>query len=342
MLLNPKFLHIKLAGGATAQCLGLMNAIYASKKLNMPFKISYYPYSTGTYWPFAIDFLLDKSEKLNTNIPTRGLHHSNQLQVGNVIKSHPLFQAGISYEKFLSYLRKIHLDTKLQLLRRELEVRAAPHRLLGVNKYFTSISGGFAQINETVVNSSMDSRFKKANKKSPFAKKNNDPELTIIHYRLGDKKATPAQMQHTIDFNSDLIIHPEAYAELLQDIPELNKNKVFVVSDEPLLAQKLLAGVGVNAKIYSNSGNIWEDLCYMSCAGVFIGSKSQVSQLANICVENNGGKSYLLNFSKHLNYSNFRHTTYLSSKFLDPKNKIYSLDSMLEKNSHAAYQSDSN
>ena len=59
------FLHVKIAGGATAQCLGLMNAIYASSKLGLPFKISYYPYSTGTYWPFAINFLLNESEILN-------------------------------------------------------------------------------------------------------------------------------------------------------------------------------------------------------------------------------------------------------------------------------------
>ena len=64
---KPKFLHVKLTGGATAQCLGLMNAIYASNKLKMPFKVSYFPFSTGTYWPFAIGDLLQKGEILNLN-----------------------------------------------------------------------------------------------------------------------------------------------------------------------------------------------------------------------------------------------------------------------------------
>jgi len=332
---KSKFLHVKLAGGATAQCLGLMNAIYASKKLSKPFKISYYPYSTGTYWPFAIDFLINDSEKLNTEIPTRGLKQLNQLQVGKVIRSHPLFKTSISYEKALSMLRKTHLDSKLQLMRRELEIRATPSKLISINNYFRSISGGFAQINEFEVNNSMDLRFRQANKESPFSQSRLDPKLTVIHYRLGDKKATPAQMQHTMDFNSDLIIHPQTYAEVLQSIPSVEKQKIFVVSDEPLLARNLLAEVGVQAQIRSGGGNIWEDLLFMSSAGTFIGSKSQVSQLANICVENNGGKSYLLNFTQHINYDKFKNTIYLDSKFIDPNHNIYSLDFDLENNLHS-------
>jgi hypothetical protein len=50
------FLTVKVAGGATAQCLGLMNAIYVKNKTSKNFRIKYFPYSTGTYWPFEIDF----------------------------------------------------------------------------------------------------------------------------------------------------------------------------------------------------------------------------------------------------------------------------------------------
>ena len=69
---KSSFLHIKLAGGATAQLLGLMNAIYASDKLGLPFKMSYYPYSTGTYWPFAILHFLSDDEILDVNKSTVG------------------------------------------------------------------------------------------------------------------------------------------------------------------------------------------------------------------------------------------------------------------------------
>jgi len=331
------YIHVKIAGGATAQCLGLMNAIYASNKLGIPFKISYYPFSTGTYWPFAINFLLDESETLNLNLGTKGLENTNELQIGKIVKDHPLFRSGFSYEKFLSWVRRFKLESKLLFLRRELSVKSSPVRLTKISKYFTTISGGFAQINEVNVNKEMHSRFQKSKLESPFAKVDSNLNLTIIHYRLGDKKATPEQMKHSKDFNTDLIVDPKTYINVLRNIKDLDKDKIFVVSDEPRLAQKLLAEVGINAKINSKVGNIWEDVLFMSQAKVFIGTKSQVSQLVNICVENNGGKSYMLNFSKHEGYDKFFNTTYVKAKFLAPGHDIYSLDFELEKNSHSAY-----
>jgi hypothetical protein len=331
------YLHVKIAGGATAQCLGLMNAIYASNKLNIPFKISYYPYSTGTYWPFAINFLLDESEILNLNLETKGLENINELRTGKIINDHPLFRSGFSYEKFLSLIRRFKLESKLLFLRRELAVKSSPERLTKISKYFTTISGGFAQINEVNVNKEMHLRFQKSKLESPFTKVNSNLNLTIIHYRLGDKKATPEQMKHTKDFNTDLILDPKTYLNVLCNIKDLDKDSIFVVSDEPQLAKKLLAEVGIDAKINSTAGNIWEDLLFMSQAKIFIGSKSQVSQLVNICVENNGGKSYMLNFSKHANYDQFVNTTYVEATFLAPNHTIYSLDFELEENSHSAY-----
>lgn len=330
------YIHIKIAGGATAQCLGLMNAIFASNKLNKPFKISYYPYSTGTYWPFAIRFLLSEKEILNLNLGTKGLTETAELETGKVIKNHPLFRRGISYEKLLSLLRNLNLEQKIQFMRREFGVNSSPKRLAKLNNYFKSISGGFAQINDPEVNKAVDKRFKDAGLDSPFSQLTSTGNLTIIHYRLGDKKATPAQMQHTSDFNTDLIIDPVTYFDLINQIDDLDKDNIFVVSDEPKLAQKLLAQVNIKAKINSQSGNIWEDILFMSQANVFIGSKSQVSQLVNICVENRGGRSYMLNFLKKYEDSNFPNTTYLNAKFLEPSNEIYSLDFNLE-NKHTAY-----
>ena len=79
---------MKLTGGATAQCLGLMNAIYASNKLKIPFKVSYFPFSTGTYWPFAIGDLLEKAEVLNVNSPTKGLDSRSEFEIGKIIENY--------------------------------------------------------------------------------------------------------------------------------------------------------------------------------------------------------------------------------------------------------------
>lgn len=335
---NP-YIHVKIAGGATAQCLGLMNAIYVSKKLGMPFKISYYPYSTGTYWPFAINFLLKEHEVLDLTSETKGLTNTTELETGRIIKGHPLFRTGYSYEKFLSQIRRMNLESKLQFLRRELAVKNSPSRLIKMTRFYNKISGGFAQINDIEVNKEMNQRFENSKMKSPFTKVVADNEITVIHYRLGDKKATPAQMTHTNDFNTDLIIDPEAYLEIVNQIEDLDKDNIFVVSDEPQLAQNLLAGVGIRAKVNSKKGNIWEDILFMSQAKIFIGTKSQVSQLVNICVENNGGKSYMLNFSTSSKSEQFKNTTYRSAAVLTSDHEIYSLDFKLEKNAHTAYKS---
>jgi hypothetical protein len=79
-----------------------MNAIYASNKLGIPFKVSYSPFSTGTYWPFAIGDLLEADEILNINTPTKGLDSSKEFEIGKIIQSHPLMSKKFSYEKFLS------------------------------------------------------------------------------------------------------------------------------------------------------------------------------------------------------------------------------------------------
>ena len=336
-LKNTRYLHVKIAGGATAQCLGLMNAIYASNKLKMPFKISYYPYSTGGYWPFAIGNLCDEVEILDVNKPTKGLVTNNNLEIGKIISNHPLMIKKFSYERLLSLIRRLKLESILQFLRRELAIVNSPTKLMKINKYYKSISGGFAQINEKSVNDELHQRFIKANKESPLIKNESQEKMLVIHYRLGDRRAAG---HHHKDFNSDLIIDPKSYADVLSKINDVKLDNIYVVSDEPYLAQKLLGEVGIKAKVNSNVGNIWDDVLFMSQASIFLGSNSQVSQLVNIFVENNGGKSYMLNLAKRDKYNKFRNTTYLGSRFVNPENEIYSLDFKLEKNAHAAYKSD--
>jgi hypothetical protein len=331
------FVHVKLSGGATAQCLGLMNALYASNKLQKKFKVSYYPYSTGTYWPFAIRFLLSDDEVLNTNVNTRGINSSDEIQVGQMVESHPLLMSGLSYEKILSLIRRMKIEPGLQMLRRELSVRSNPANLYKINRYYKVITGGFAQIIDSKVFDEMNRRFLEANYVSPFDSRSYTKGLTVIHYRLGDKRATPFALKFTPDFNSDLIIAPETYRNLIDEVQEVDKNNVYVVSDEPVVARDLLRSVGVEAKVYSFKGDIWEDLGFMSRANVFIGSRSQVSQLANMCVEHRGGISIMLNLKVRDDAFKFQNTRYISAETLPEEHVIYTKEPKLDSKAHSAY-----
>jgi len=335
ILSGEPYLHLKLSGGSMAQCLGLINGLFASQKLGRPLKISYYPYSTGTYWPFAIESLLSTSEILDLNVGTRGLKLNKEAEVGKILTEHPLMTKLFSYEKFLSLLRKLRLEPFLQFMRRELAVMGIAKRIINISGYYKTISGGFAVLNMPEVNNFIHLRFQNANLKSPFSPNIDGADSVVIHYRLGDKKAAG---HHPTDFNADAIIDPIAFAEVLKKAGLQDHKNITVVSDEPLLAKSLLSQVNVKANISSKTGSIWDDIYIMSQASFFIGSNSQVSKFASICVENNGGKSYLLNVDNPNNFYNFSNITFVKAATLDLENKIYSLDFDLEENTHSTYK----
>ncbi len=333
-MIKSSFLHIKLAGGATSQLLGLMNAIYASDKLGIPFKISYYPYSTGTYWPFAIKPFLRENEIIDVNVRTVGLNDYDNLEIGKLIMDHPLMIRNISYEKVLSFVRKCKLEPTLNFLRRELTVMASPSRLSKISSYYKTLSGGFASINNVNVNKEMNKRFISANIKSPYKKVKNKENIIVIHYRLGDKRTIGKNHK---DFSAVKILDPKSYKEALNQIAELNTFNIYVISEEPKIAQSLLAKAGINAKIGVDTGSIWDDLYFASQSDIFIGSDSQVSQLANIYVENNGGKSLMLNFKRDIRYKKFKNTKYFNTKFLDDNHEIYKVHFTLDSKTHISY-----
>jgi len=330
---KSSFLHIKLAGGATAQLLGLMNAIYASDKLGLPFKMSYYPYSTGTYWPFAISHFLSDDEILDVNKSTVGLKDNNDLEVGKLIINHPLLIKKISYEKVLSLIRKLKLESILNFFRRELTVKASTRKLSKLSSYFKTLSGGFASINEENVNKEMHQRYLRANIKSPYIKERSEKQVVVIHYRLGDKRLTGKSHN---DFATDKILDPKSYKRVLDKL-DLDSFEIYVISEEPRLAQSLLAQVGINVNNRATTGSIWDDLYFASQSDIFIGSNSQVSQLANIYVEHNGGKTFMLNFKRDVKNRQFKNTKYLNSEFIDTQNQIYQINFSLETNTHSAY-----
>lgn len=331
---NKSFLHVKISGGATAQILGLMNAIYASKKLNLPFKVSYYPYSTGTYWPCVLDRFLKSDEIINLNMRTRGLKLSEEISIGKVIKSHPLFKKSLTIEKAISVLRAFKILKFIKIFQRELVIGADCNKLFSINKFYKSLSGGFARINDDEVNNELHLRFVRAQLESPFSGISRERKI-IVHYRLGDKRAG---VHSPKEFNLDLIIDPKAISEIVKGLDNYSEENVFVVSDDPNLARELLASAGLKTRINETKGSIFQDLNFMSQADVFIGSNSQVSQLANIFVEYKGGKSILLNFTKHTRFNDFPNTTYLSADVLPKNHSIYKFDFTLSKESHSDYK----
>lgn len=331
---KSSFLNVKLAGGATAQLIGLMNAIYASDKLGLPFKISHYPYSTGTYWPFAISRFLSDDEILNVDVSTIGLKNTHQLQVGKPILNHPLMKRKISYERFLSLIRRFKLESIVNFFRRELTVKASPRRLSKINLYYKTLSGGFASINDETVNKEMNERFHRANIKSPYIKEQTKKHRIVIHYRLGDRRMTGKSHR---DFSAVKILDPKSYKKVLNQIKNLDTFEIYVISEEPKLAQSLLAQAGINVNSRITSGSIWDDLHLASQSDIFIGSDSQVSQLANIYVESNGGKSFMLNFMRDTKNRQFENTKYLDSDFIDTQEEIYQLNFPLENNTHLTY-----
>jgi hypothetical protein len=145
-------LTVKLAGGAAAQTLALMNAIYLRNKNSRDFQLKYYPYSTGTFWPFAIKFLLRDGELQDANVPTVGLKSTEDLTVGKIIRSHPLSSKKFSYELLLSLIRSLKLEGPLQKMRGERALQASFKKLTRVSPKVSAVSGGFVPILDTNVN----------------------------------------------------------------------------------------------------------------------------------------------------------------------------------------------
>ena len=282
---------VKVAGGATAQCLGLMSAIYVRNKHNKEFKIKYFPFSTGTYWPFQIDFLVDDVEIYDLNCGTKGLGELSYVEYGKVITDHPLSRKGPNYEKTLVLLRKLKIESTLQMFRGQRIIGGNEKALDKVNKMTKTISGGFPPIIDRAVFKEMDARFRKSGRKSPFSKSDGlkSKDYIVLHLRMGDKRSS---FTNPADFGGDGIVDPTVFVEVINQHTEFKDYKIFIVSDEPEVARELLRSVDINAELNPTKGDIWDDLYFISQSSLFIGSWSQVSQLAAACVLNNGGKSF--------------------------------------------------
>ena len=335
---NKESIRVKLAGGAAAQCLALMNAIYLRNRLNRNFQLFYFPHSTGTFWPFGIDFLLEAGELASSEVEIRGLEGTENFEVGKIIKSHPLAARRFSYERVLSILRRLNLERFLQKLRREDALFAKRKNLDKVSSKSRAVSGGFVPIADLHVNAEMDRRFLKAGVRSPFSislEESTRPDV-VIHFRIGDKRA---KFSHPSDFGGDGICDPNVFSSITNSLKTGPNPKIIVVSDEPKVAQALLREAGLNAETNPVTGNLWDDLYLMSQARVFVGSWSQVSQLAAICVSGNNGKAFLPSTTQVGTKIGWQidRVAFYDPKFLEEEHWIYSDNFSLDEDAHGVY-----
>lgn len=313
---------VKCAGGATAQLLALSNAIYLSIKLNRPFKIKYYPYSTGTYWPFAIKELLEENELIEEG-NTRGLE-TNGLKSGEFIADFPLRRKGLSYERFLQVIHKLHLNNTLNRLRGEVVIGGKRKNLEKVGFKTLVVSGNFVPLIENRVFTNLSNRFTRGNLPNPFNTHDKKADV-VIHYRLGDMRKMPSRDPK---MGGHGVVDPITFLKILA-LENINIDNISVklVSDEPEIAVKVLKDVGISAFSEGIKTSIWQDLQTISSAKIFIGSLSQFSLFgATICALN-GGRPYLPskvyglgNLEEDLNISLFNYFEY---NYLQPNHYLF-------------------
>lgn len=279
---------IKCTGGATAQLLALSNAIYISNKTGRSFKIKYYPYSTGTYWKFAIGDLLTEKE-IETEGVTKGIN-AEALESGEYIKNFPLRQKRISYARIHQAIHFLRLDSKLRKIRGEIVVAGKRKNLDKINKKTNSVSGNFVPLIDKIVNKELSRRFMSANLPDPFDLNVVKREF-VIHYRLGDMRKMPARNK---EFGGHGVVDPITFKEILKlESFDMDRMVVKVVSDEPTIAKQLLEDVGIKSEIDGSSSNLWKDLRVIGSARVFIGSMSQFSLFGATITATNQGRVYL-------------------------------------------------
>jgi len=332
---------VKTAGGAASQCLGLISAIYISERIGRPFVVKHFPYSTGGYYPLAISSLLEQDEVAATPGHTRGLEISNNLEVGKIIEEHPLLKKGLTYEKLLQLVRLMRLEIFIKRFRGEYSLNYSRKRLDRVPRRVRSISGGYFPFIDPNVNGKMNLRFKLAKILSPYDPTNTPgpkPDV-VIHYRIGDKRTT---FSHP-GIHGDGIVDPVSFREILVKNQALDSSEIYVISDEPSVAQELLASVGITAKLNPDRGDLWLDLCLMSRADLIICPWSMVSQFATTFLVDGKRKVYYpsepsTGHSPKWSIPNL--LTYRAS-YLESKHPIYDGSIRPSEDSHKIYGVDS-
>lgn len=280
---NPKIV-VKSTGGAAAQVLTLLTAIYVSHNTSRHFLIRHYPFGTGGFYPLAISNLLREDELQNEYQLTKGFIDDVEFKVGSIAENHPIFRAGINREKIAELLRRVKLDTLVLLARGEWALGYSSRKLNKVPSRVKIISGGYFPFRDKSSVQELAKRFMWAGLPDIF---NEDPNLgfdvgVVIHYRLGNKRT--AYSHPELGGAANGIIDPDIFKNILES--QDYQGNIYLVSDEPDLAKELLLEVGIRTLPNPLGADLWLDLKLMANAKILICPWSTVSQLAISCIQN--------------------------------------------------------
>ena len=272
---------IRSAGGAASQLVVLLSALYIKEVLHQDFVIEHYPYATGGYYPFALSELLRPQELSREPGKTKFFKPTGLEIPGKQLEGHPVSKSGLTYENLMKIIRVLRLEKFLSLLKFEWKLDFSIKRLEKTPQFARSIGGGFPPFRNKQVNEALRVRAKGTEISRVF-----ETNISLylenyiaIHYRLGDKRL--AFDAPTVF--GDGIIDPICFQRILKSLNHDPRTKVFVLSDEPDLAVKLLSDVGINATKNPIGSDFWSDLQLMISARILLCSWSTVTQFA-ICV----------------------------------------------------------
>jgi hypothetical protein len=190
----------------------------------------------------------------------------------------------------MNIFRLFGLDFIIKRVFGEYVVKGKVSRLKRVPSNIKSITGIFPPLLDPDVICEVSQRIDNSGFKNPFKKISKERDI-VIHYRLGDMRKLPAR---TRDLGGHGVVDPVIFYEILSELDLIaGTAEIFVVSDEPHLALKLLEEAGLKKLFKVDSSNVWDDLCVIASAKVFIGSLSQFSSFAAIACHYQGGKVFL-------------------------------------------------
>ena len=288
---------VRTTGGAATQSMGLLAAIYISKKIGRPFQIRHYPLSTGGYYPLGIGPLLDDNELYRESSDNSRVEDFSGLTVGELLEPLNVKHNYSGYDRIVVALTRLGIDKYVNQFRMIWHIdgsfkrlRRTPYRV----KVVSPKSKGYFPFSDKDVIEDLRVRFQKAKLPSIFGDNRKsdsllDPDV-VIHVRLGDKRRAFARPDLGGAVNG--IVDPISYLDILKREGFLSSENIYVVSDDPVEAKRLLSEAGIKAKFNNIQGDLWEDLALMSRSKVVLCPWSTVPQLSAVCLSGTKTRVY--------------------------------------------------
>lgn len=280
---------VRTTGGAATQSMGLLAAIYISKKIGRPFQIRHYSLNTGGYYPLGIGPLLSVNELYQEDSDDSLRHDFSGLTVGELLEPIDLKSKYSIYDRIVVALTRVGLDKYVNQIRMVWHIDGSFRRLNRTPyrvKVVSPKSKGYFPFSDQDVIANLKFRFERAGLPSIFGNDGErdplaDPDV-VIHVRLGDKRRAFARPDLGGAVNG--IVDPISYVDILEGEGLLSSEKIYVVSDDPVEAKRLLAEAGISAKFNEIQGDLWEDLALMSRSRVVLCPWSTVPQFSAVCL----------------------------------------------------------